>query len=127
MEIPITGFIFHSNDSESDHSHKLYITSWDGRPVHSHPFSGITSFDAGHDHHYAGMTEPAASGVQHTHDYYAVTSLDDGHTHNLRGVTGPAIDFPTGGHYHYFQGFTTVNGRFPHSHRYQGTTGREVG
>jgi len=53
MEIPITGFVVHSNDSESEHSHQLFLTSWDGRPVnvHVHPFKGDTSFDVGHLHH----------------------------------------------------------------------------
>lgn len=122
----MTGFVVHSNNSDLNHSHKLYITSWDGVPVHEHPFSGTTSFNDGHDHYYAGITEPAASGVQHTHGYYAVTSMNDGHTHIIRGTTGPAINFPSGGHYHYFQGYTTVNGQNPHSHMYRGTTGNEV-
>lgn len=33
MEIQVTGFVVHSNDSDSGHSHKLFLTSWDGRPV----------------------------------------------------------------------------------------------
>ncbi len=125
MEIAITGFVFHSDDSDSKHSHKLYITSWDGRPVHVHPFAGNTSFDAGHSHHYAGITEPAASGVQHVHGYYAETSFNDGHTHMIRGTTGPSVPLPSGGHYHYFEGYTTVNGRIPHTHSYRGHTGNE--
>ncbi|AJY77219.1 YmaF family protein [Paenibacillus beijingensis] len=127
MEIPVSGFVVHSDGSDPLHSHKLYITSWDGRPVHEHPFSGMTSFNNGHSHYYAGTTELAESGVQHVHQYYAVTSMNDGHTHIVRGTTGPAVSFPGGGHYHYFEGFTTVNGRFPHSHMYRGTTGNEIG
>jgi hypothetical protein len=127
MDIPITGYVVHSDDGGSEHSHKLYITSWDGRPVHTHPFSGVTSFNNGHDHHYAGMTEPAPSGVQHVHGYYAETTFNDGHTHTIRGTTGPVIPLPGGGHVHYFEGYTTVNGAHPHAHMYRGNTGNEVG
>lgn len=126
MEIPITGIVVHNGDSESQHSHRLYITSWDGKPVHVHPFSGVTSFDVGHRHSYAGVTEPAPSGVNHVHGYHTATSFDDGHMHVIRGTTGPAVPLPGGGHYHYFEGFTTVSGRIPHTHVYSGTTGNEV-
>ncbi|OXM85359.1 YmaF family protein [Paenibacillus rigui] len=126
MDIPITGFIVHSNEGDSTHSHKLFITSWDGRPVHMHHFSGTTSYDAGHSHQYAGFTEPAASGVQHVHHYQTRTSFNDGHTHMIRGTTGPSIPLPNGGHYHYFEGYTTVNGQHPHSHMYRGNTSNEV-
>lgn len=126
MEIPLTGLMVEHHDPDSHHSHKLYITSWDGRPVHTHPFSGVTSFDYGHHHEYASMTEPAASGVQHVHGYYTVTSFSAGHTHVIRGVTGPAIPLTGGGHYHYFEGFTSVNGSTPHAHRYKGSTGNEI-
>ncbi|MGG3449589.1 YmaF family protein [Domibacillus aminovorans] len=126
MEIPVTGLIMHSDDSNSDsgHSHHLYITTWNGRPVpvHIHHFSGVTSFNEGHHHHYAGTTEPAPTGVPHTHRYFTVTSFDDGHKHEIRGLTGPAIPLPNGGHYHTFQGVTTVNGSHPHSHKYRGNT-----
>jgi hypothetical protein len=125
MDIPIKGFVVHSDDSDSAHSHKLYITSWEGRPVHVHPFSGNTSFDVGHSHHYVGLTELAPSGVQHVHEYYAETSFNDGHTHVIRGTTGPTIPLPSDGHYHYFEGYTTVNGRTPHAHMYRGNTGNE--
>ncbi|KRF13652.1 YmaF family protein [Paenibacillus sp. Soil787] len=126
-KVPVTGFVFHSNDSSSDHSHGLYITSWDGRPyLHRHMFSGITSLNDGHVHEYIGITEPAPTGVPHVHRYHTVTSLNDGHTHIIEGATGPAIDLPTGGHVHYFEGFTTVNGMHPHTHHYKGTTGNEV-
>jgi hypothetical protein len=125
MEIPITGYIVHGNDEGSEHAHRLYITSWNGRPVHSHPF-GTTSVDQGHSHQYAGMTEPAPTGVQHVHGYFARTSFDDGHTHLIRGTTGPSIPLPGGGHYHYFEGYTTVDGRYPHAHMYRGNTGNEV-
>lgn len=131
MNKPVKGILFCLNDSasgaSSDHSHKLFITSWDGRPVglHVHPFSGDTSYDVGHYHHYAGVTEAAPSGVPHVHNYYAETSFNDGHKHLIRGTTGPAFPLQGGGHYHHFEGYTTVNGSTPHSHRYAGNTGNE--
>ncbi|PLS18227.1 hypothetical protein CVD28_08035 [Bacillus sp. M6-12] len=124
MEIPVSGFMYHSNDSDPMHSHHLYITSWDGRPVstHVHEFKGVTSFNSGHSHRYAGRTEPAPTGVQHTHRYFTFTSINDGHRHQIRGVTGPAIPYQGGGHYHEFSGVTTVDGTAPHRHGYSGTT-----
>lgn len=125
MEIPVTGFVIHSEDGNGRHSHGLYITTWNGRPVHTHKFAGQTSIDFGHRHQYAGTTAPAPSGVPHMHEYYTVTSFDDGHTHVIQGVTGPAIPLPSGGHYHLFEGVTTVNGMIPHRHAYSGRTGNE--
>ncbi len=122
MEIPVSGFMFHSDDLDPNHSHHLFITTWDGKPVHTHEFKGVTSFDVGHSHRYAGTTEPAPSGVQHTHNYFTFTSVDDRHRHNISGVTGPAISLPNGGHYHEFSGVTTVDGSTPHRHRYSGRT-----
>ncbi|WP_313731285.1 YmaF family protein [Cohnella nanjingensis] len=104
----------------------LYITSWDGRAVHEHSFSGITSFDVGHSHEYAGVTAPAPSGVPHVHEYRAETTFNDGHTHFIHGTTSGCVDLPGGGHFHYFEGYTTVNGRHPHAHAYQGRTGNEL-
>ncbi|WP_139488537.1 YmaF family protein [Brevibacillus dissolubilis] len=123
MKIPVTGFVMESNDFGSQHSHTLFITTWDGRPVHRHAFSGCTSCDDGHTHYYAGMTEPAPTGVPHVHHYYTVTAISHGHTHTIKGTTGPAIPLPNGGHVHYFEGYTTVDGMNPHSHMYRGTTG----
>lgn len=122
MEIPVSGFMYHADDSDSQHSHQLFLTSWDGRPVHVHEFRGVTSFDAGHNHRYVGTTEPAPSGVQHTHRYFTFTSVDNRHQHEIRGVTGLAIPLPNGGHYHEFSGVTTVNGMNPHRHNYSGKT-----
>jgi hypothetical protein len=124
LEIPVSGFMYHSDDSDPMHSHQLFITQWDGRPVpaHVHEFRGVTSFDVGHNHRYAGTTEPAPSGVPHTHRYFTFTSVDDRHRHEIHGVTGPAIQLPNGGHYHEFSGFTTVNGANPHRHGYSGRT-----
>ncbi|MFC0215777.1 YmaF family protein [Paenibacillus chartarius] len=133
MGIPISGFILDSGDSSnsgnsgSKHSHKLYITSWNGRAVpHIHQFEGVTSLDVGHNHRYVGLTFLAATGVQHVHSYYAETSIDDGHAHIIQGTTGPAIPLPNGGHIHYFEGYTTVNGSTPHTHMYRGNTGNEI-
>ncbi|MFD1175904.1 YmaF family protein [Paenibacillus puldeungensis] len=128
MEIPITGLLYHSMDSGSEHAHSLLITSWDGRPVsvHVHAISGDTSYDVGHYHRYSGFTDPAPSGVPHIHYYNVETSFNDQHIHYVRGQTGPAIPIPGGGgHYHEFEGFTTINGKIPHSHRYKGNTGRD--
>jgi hypothetical protein len=124
VEQPVIGFIVHADDEGSDttHTHEMYLVSWDGRQLHVHNFSGVTSFDVGHQHKYAGTTEPAPSGVPHTHGYRTVTSFDDGHTHVISGTTGPAIPLPGGGHIHYFEGVTTVNGRTPHKHAYSGQT-----
>jgi hypothetical protein len=122
MDIPVSGFMYHSDDSDPIHSHQLYITSWDGRPIHNHQFKGVTSFDDGHCHRYAGTTEPAPSGVPHTHRYFTSTSVDDRHRHQIRGITGLAIPLPNGGHYHEFSGVTTVEGTRPHRHRYSGRT-----
>lgn len=124
MEIPVSGYMYHPDDANLMHTHRLYITSWDGNPVHTHEFRGVTSFDVGHSHRYAGTTEPAPSGVQHTHRFFTFTSVDDRHRHEIRGVTGPAIPLSNGGHYHQFRGVTTVNGSNPHRHRYSGRTSR---
>ena len=120
--IPITGYLHHYGGDDPHHSHNLYIRTWDGRPVHTHEFRGVTSFDDGHNHHYAGTTEAAPSGVQHTHRYFTFTSVDDQHNHVINGVTGLAIFLPDGGHYHEFSGVTTVDGEDPHRHRYEGNT-----
>jgi hypothetical protein len=122
MEIPVSGYMYHPGGSDSYHSHNLYITSWDGKPVHTHNFSGVTSYDVGHNHKFIGKTAPAPSGVQHTHRYFTFTSFDDGHKHVIKGVTGPAIFLPNGGHIHNFRGMSTVDGRIPHSHKYYGKT-----
>ncbi len=115
-KIHVKGFVLHSQNSDNEHTHRVYITSWDGRPVyHVHQFGGVTSYDDGHVHEYAGVTEAAPTGVPHVHRYHTATSVNHGHTHVIQGVTGPAIDLPEGGHIHYFEGFTTVNGMRPHT------------
>jgi YmaF family len=128
MNQPVFGLVYHSEAGEAGgtHSHKILLLSWDGRAVHVHNFSGTTSYEVGHQHRYASTTEPAPSGVPHSHRYVTITSFDDGHTHTIHGITGPAIPLPSGGHYHFFEGSTTVNGRTPHSHTYRGRTGGEM-
>jgi hypothetical protein len=127
MNIPVTGIVVCSAGADGRHSHKLYLTSWDGRPLpHTHAFGGVTSVSDGHAHQYAGITAPAATGVPHVHEFYAETSFNDGHTHIIRGTTGRDVPLPGGGHIHYFEGYTSVNGRHPHAHAYHGHTGGEL-
>lgn len=76
--IPVSGYLLQSNGDDPLHSHNLYITTWDGQPVHTHESRGVTSFDVGHNHRFAGTTEPAPSGGQHIHRYFTFTSFDDG-------------------------------------------------
>ncbi len=123
----VYGLIYEQSDSEDTgaHTHEMLLMTWDGRVLHTHGFSGITSQDIGHRHSYSGITDPAPNGVQHTHSYSTTTSFNDGHVHHLRGTTGPAIPIHSGLHIHYFEGVTTVNGRTPHSHSYSGRTGNE--
>jgi hypothetical protein len=122
----VCGVFYEPDESDSGtHSHEMYLITWDGMVLHVHDFSGVTSFDVGHRHGYAGVTEPAPSGVPHTHFYSTVTTFDDGHTHYIRGRTGPAIPLPGGGHFHYFHGITTkdgVPGVPAHRHSYHGKT-----
>jgi hypothetical protein len=127
MQQNVFGIVWGSDGEEAGetHAHRIMLVTWDGREVHVHSFSGTTSFEAGHRHRYFGTTEPAPSGVPHTHSYVTITSFDSGHTHTIKGVTGPAIPLPGGGHYHAFEGVTTVNGRIPHAHTYSGRTSGE--
>jgi hypothetical protein len=86
--------------------------------LHSHHFSGNTSYDVGHSHEVSGRTRLARDTAHHVHSYYSTTSYNEGHIHHVKGVTGPAI-YRGKGHYHNLSGVTTVNGRTPHSHRYR--------
>jgi hypothetical protein len=128
----VFGIVYESNHenetdetNEATHSHELFLVTWNGRMLHTHGFSGITSLDVGHRHSYVGITLPAPSGVPHTHEYSTITTLNDGHRHRINGRTGPAISLAGGGHYHYFTGVTTIDGRTPHRHSYSGRTGNE--
>lgn len=125
MEVPFTGYLVH-DDGHDEHSHKLFLTSWNGVPVHVHEFAGITSYDVGHRHDYMGTTSPSPSGPHHTHGYHVMTTYNAGHTHLIQGVTGPPIPLASGGHIHMFEGTTTMNGSIPHVHHYKGQTGNEM-
>lgn len=126
-EQKVFGVVYEANESDNEtHSHEIFLITLDGRMLHTHGFSGVTSFNVGHRHNYAGVTQRAPSGVPHTHAYSTVTSLNDGHVHRITGRTGPEIPLPGGGHYHFFQGVTTIDGRTPHSHTYSGRTGNEI-
>ena len=99
-EIPVTGFMVHSPDSIMIILIFLYLTTWDGRPLHKHNFSGVT-------HLMLGMNiDMLVRQSQHPQEFHIPTnillllSLDDGHKHEIRGVTGPAIPITGGGHYH---------------------------
>ena len=128
MDIPVYGFVIHEDgDSNGAHRHEMYLMTSDGRVLHVHEFSGFTSHDVGHHHQYAGTTNPAPNTPNHAHDYETYISFDDGHRHLIRGRTGPAIPLSTGGHIHFFEGITTVNGAIPHYHRYSGRTSGAIG
>jgi hypothetical protein len=125
----VFGILYEPNvangENEGSHSHEIFLVTWDGRMLHTHGFSGVTSLDVGHRHSYVGTTRPAPSGVPHTHEYSTITTLNDGHRHRIAGRTGPAIPLTGGGHFHYFTGITTIDGSTPHSHSYSGRTGNE--
>jgi len=122
----VYGIVYEVDDSDSSpHGHEIFLVTWDGRMLHTHGYSGVTSLDVGHRHYYIGITQPAPTGVPHSHVYSTVTSFNNGHEHNINGRTGPAIPVPGGGHYHFFEGVTTVNGRTPHRHTYSGRAGNE--
>jgi hypothetical protein len=102
------------------HRHQLDFVSWFPDPVHFHEYYTTTTVNDRHSHVVAGVTSPAAGGIDyHVHCYEGVTSFDDGHVHRFRGVTGPPI--PGGGHVHDFQGETTFDDG--HRHYYHGRTG----
>ncbi len=41
MDIPVSGFMYASDGLDPMHSHRLYITSWDGRTVHVHSITAL--------------------------------------------------------------------------------------
>lgn len=119
MSIPVLGFIFEQNPEHAMHSHQLFIKQ-EGDQRHVHEFFEITTINDGHNHVYVGTTDPAPNGVPHIHEYHTWTHFINGHRHEIKGKTGPAIPASSGGHIHYFEGFTS--GYPSHSHWYSGKT-----
>ncbi|MEW9094068.1 MAG: YmaF family protein [Clostridiaceae bacterium] len=70
---------------------------------HSHSYSGATTYNQGHIHHYGGVTDKAESGVPHNHCMQGITTFNDGHEHSYETKTGPAITLACGCHYHCFE------------------------
>lgn len=70
---------------------------------HSHSFSGSTTYEQGHIHHYGGITDKETSGVPHIHHIEEITTYNNEHSHPYSTRTGPAIYLPNGSHYHLFQ------------------------
>lgn len=113
----------HTTDGFHKHHYELEFYDAGNHPPHVHHYEGITSYDAGHRHRLAGITDPAPSGVEHVHYYKGTTTFNDGHVHHFAGATGPAIPLSDGRHYHLIEGQTTVDAGPegpPHSHAYQG-------
>lgn len=89
-------------------------------PQHSHSYSGATTYNQGHIHHYGGITSKAPTGVPHDHGMRGVTTFNNGHEHNYVTETSPAINLPDGRHYHYFR--TRVELADGHIHYMSGYT-----
>lgn len=87
---------------------------------HSHSYSGATTYNDGHIHHYGGVTDKALSGVPHNHCMKGITTFNDNHEHSYVTKTGPAIILPRGYHYHYFE--TKVKLADGHIHYIYGCT-----
>ncbi|PNT92270.1 YmaF family protein [Clostridium thermosuccinogenes] len=92
--------------------------------MHSHSFSGYTSYNNGHRHYYMGMTSISPDVPGHIHYMAGYTSFDDGHTHAYRSATGPAI-YIGSMHYHGYRGTTGIADR--HTHNYDGRTSSYYG
>jgi len=89
-------------------------------PQHSHSYSGTTTYDQGHIHHYGGITSKAPSRVPHDHRMKGVTTFNRDHDHSYTTKTSPAINLADGRHYHYFQ--TSVELKDGHIHYINGYT-----
>lgn len=89
-------------------------------PQHSHSYSGATTYNQGHIHHYGGITSKAQSGVPHKHSMRGITTFTDGHEHNYVTETSPAMNLEDGRHYHYFR--TSVKLADGHIHYMSGYT-----
>ncbi len=89
-------------------------------PQHSHSYSGKTTYNQGHIHHYGGVTSKSPSGVPHNHGMKGITTFHNDHDHSYITKTGPAINLPDGRHYHYFE--TRVDRKDGHIHYICGFT-----
>jgi hypothetical protein len=87
---------------------------------HSHAYSGSTTYNDGHIHHYGGVTDKAKSGVPHCHYMEGTTTYYEDHEHEYCTKTGPVIMLPNGLHYHYFE--TRVKLADGHIHYISGFT-----
>lgn len=87
---------------------------------HSHSYSGVTTYNQGHVHHYGGVTCKAPSGVPHCHKMNGITTFNNGHEHKYVTETGPAMNLPNGCHYHCFR--TRVECEDGHIHYISGYT-----
>jgi len=87
---------------------------------HSHSYSGTSTYDYAHIHHYGGVTDKAESGKPHTHCMEAHTTYNREHQHDYETRTGEAIFLPCGCHYHCFQ--TKVKLASGHIHYISGYT-----
>jgi hypothetical protein len=87
---------------------------------HSHAYTGPTTYDYGHIHHYGGITSKAPSGVPHVHSMKGETTYNHEHNHEYETKTGPAIMLPNGLHYHAYR--TRVNYANGHIHYISGYT-----
>ena len=87
--------------------------------LHNHSYRGVTSFNDGHRHRYAGKTTSDPDVPGHIHYMAGYTTFDDGHTHYYAIETGPEVNTREG-HYHLYRGVTRVADR--HVHFFQGRT-----
>ncbi len=76
--------------------------------LHSHDFTGVTSFNNDHIHRYWGMTSQDPDIPNHAHFMSGQTTFEDGHIHRYSLRTSPEIKLARG-HTHYYQAATTLN------------------
>jgi len=87
--------------------------------LHTHNFTGVTTFNDGHTHQYSGITGSAADVPGHTHAMMGTTAVNDGHSHNYDLQTSQSLQ-AMGGHTHNYQSFTSFADR--HNHFMSGDT-----
>ncbi|HHW32263.1 MAG TPA: hypothetical protein GXX20_11440 [Clostridiaceae bacterium] len=81
---------------------------------HDHNYSGVTSFNDGHVHRYAGTTTFAPDRKGHIHYVEGVTSYEDGHVHTYGVSTSVDFPVPGGGHIHFIRVNTQVTDQHVH-------------